>query len=466
MYFGNPESYEWYGKRCLLYIRVSTEEQARQGYSLAAQLEELEAFAKQFCMKVVGVFTDDGVTARKEVHKRKGLSNLLESVKQGVAEYVLFIKLDRWFRSVREYYRVQDILDEHNVNWKAILEDYDTTTTNGRLNLNIRLSIAQDESDRTGDRIRFVNDNRVKHGGAITGAYPMGLYSMGGKNGGEQKDGRVHINEQEAEIVRAIFECYAENGAVRPCVDRAMALTGQNVAYKTIKAMLTNKLYIGEYRDNPGYCQAIVDVQLFDTVQQMLAAKVNVRERKHEYVFSGLVRCPECGRKMVSWCQRDYKFGRDYYRYRCNRKYLDKACGNGFTPWENRIEKYLLSNIRKRMEDYLLGNEVMTKKEAPAKSNLDAIRRRLMRLQALYLEELIDLDAYREEYARLSGMIAEAKKPEHIENQGVDKIKSILETDFEAMYSTFTVREKNIFWSSFIKHIDAHNKDKFSVVFL
>lgn len=458
MHFGKPESYEWYGKSCLLYVRVSTEEQARKGYSLDAQLEELEAFAKQFCMKVVGVFTDDGVTARKEVHKRKGLASLLEHVKRDVADYVLFIKLDRWFRSVREYYRVQDILDAHNVNWKAILEDYDTTTTNGRLNLNIRLSIAQDESDRTGDRIRFVNDNRVKHGGAITGSYPIALYASNGK---------VLVNEQDAETVKEIFTCYLENGSIRPCIDKVFALTGRSLSYNTVRSMLKNRLYIGYYRGNPNYCEAIISEDVFNAVQTVLNSKVGARRTAREYVFSGLICCPLCGRKMASWCQYDYKFGREYFRYRCNHTWQDNACSNKFTPWEKRIEKFLLENIRDMMSAYLFKNTVKMKKQAPAKNNLDAIRKRMERLQTLYLEELIDLDAYREEYGRLSTMLQESKTAEKSAGpRNLDKIASILQTDFEVSYIALSAKERNLFWCSFIKQIVAYDKNNFEVVFL
>lgn len=201
MLYGKPQNYSWYRARVVLYIRVSTDEQARHGYSLGAQREALREFCDTFQCQIVAEYSDDGVSARKEIQRRPGLLRVLEAVKAGGVDYVLFIKLDRWFRSVREYYRVQDVLDAAGTNWKAILEDYDTSTTNGRLNLNIRLSVAQDESDRTADRIKFVFSERVKNGGAIFGSksLPYGL---------EVRDHRVQIVEDQAVIVRAFFDHY------------------------------------------------------------------------------------------------------------------------------------------------------------------------------------------------------------------------------------------------------------------
>ena len=102
-------------KRVALYIRVSTEEQARQGLSLDAQEQDLRNFAKRKGYSVVGLYVDDGASARKSPFKRKAFKRLLIDVEQGLVDRILFIKLDRWFRSVRDYYKAQDILDSHSV---------------------------------------------------------------------------------------------------------------------------------------------------------------------------------------------------------------------------------------------------------------------------------------------------------------------------------------------------------------
>ena len=81
-------------------------------------------------------------------------------MRAGKIDIVVFTKLDRWFRNIAEYYKVQEVLETHNVNWKTIHEDYDTSTASGRLKINIMLSVAQDEADRTSERIKAVFDSK------------------------------------------------------------------------------------------------------------------------------------------------------------------------------------------------------------------------------------------------------------------------------------------------------------------
>ena len=142
--------------RAALYIRVSTAEQKIHGLSLEAQRAELDRWAEQTGVQVVDHYADPGVSARKKASRRPGLQRMLSDVRAGKIDLIVFTKLDRWFRSVGEYYKVQEVLEQFHVDWKTTLEDYDTSTAAGRLKINIMLSVAQDEADRTGERIRVV----------------------------------------------------------------------------------------------------------------------------------------------------------------------------------------------------------------------------------------------------------------------------------------------------------------------
>ena len=102
-------------ERCAIYIRVSTAEQMMHGKSLEAQREYLEAYAREHNMVVAGVYADEGKTARKELKKRKAIHALLEDVKAGKIDVIIFWRLDRWFRNLSDFYKVQDILDEYHV---------------------------------------------------------------------------------------------------------------------------------------------------------------------------------------------------------------------------------------------------------------------------------------------------------------------------------------------------------------
>ena len=109
--------------RGALWERVSTEEQAKFGYSIKAQVEALEEHAGKNRIKIVDHYCDEGVSAGKPYTKRPEMVRLLEDVKAGKIDIIIFTRLDRWFRNVKEYFKVQEILEQHRVEWKAIFEE-------------------------------------------------------------------------------------------------------------------------------------------------------------------------------------------------------------------------------------------------------------------------------------------------------------------------------------------------------
>ena len=104
-------------KRCAIYIRVSTAEQRIEGWSLEAQEAGLRAEAEKKGWKVVGIYADEGKTARKRLKDRKAIHRLMDDVKAGLVDVILFKELDRWFRSISDFYKIQDILDVYGVEW-------------------------------------------------------------------------------------------------------------------------------------------------------------------------------------------------------------------------------------------------------------------------------------------------------------------------------------------------------------
>ena len=204
-------------ERVFLYVRVSTEEQAIHGLSIEAQLTALEAWAKEQGHKVIGVYTDAGISARKPAAKRPALQRLLADVQTGLGDLIVFTRLDRWFRNISEYYKVQEILEKYHVGWKTIQEDYDTTTASGRLKINIMLSVAQDEADRTGERIRFVHEDKVRRGEVISGKVPLG-YKI------EEK--KMVIDPETAPIAQDIFKQYTIIRSVRALREYTMKKHG------------------------------------------------------------------------------------------------------------------------------------------------------------------------------------------------------------------------------------------------
>ncbi|MDO4710907.1 MAG: recombinase family protein [Peptostreptococcaceae bacterium] len=246
--------------RAALYIRVSTDEQAKEGYSLDAQKKHLINYAKNNNFEIVDIYSDEGVSARKSYKKRREFVRLIADVQAGKIDIILFINLDRWFRNIADYYKIQEILDKYGVGWRATTEHYDTTTANGRLYVNIRLAIAQDEADRSGERIKFVFERKISDGEVVSGSLPLG-YKIENK--------RIVIDPEKAVIVRELFRNYIALGSKRAAMLKVQKDFGCKLSYSSVLAYFKNTLYVGKYRDNPTYCPPIVDQEVFDRVQKM-----------------------------------------------------------------------------------------------------------------------------------------------------------------------------------------------------
>ena len=196
--------------RIALYARVSTEEQSLRGLSIDAQLAALREWAGD---QAVGEYVDPGVSARIPIKKRPHLQRLLRDVEDGKIDLIAFTKLDRWTRNIREYYKAQDILDAHNVAWRAIHEDYETQTAAGRLKVNIMLAVAQDEADRTSERVKAVFDEKRRKGLTVNGHMPVGL---------QYNDGIVTPGP-DADRVRDMFDKYIASRSLRACAVASVA---------------------------------------------------------------------------------------------------------------------------------------------------------------------------------------------------------------------------------------------------
>ena len=297
--------------RVALYVRVSGEEQKVKGLSLEAQQERLEEYAKAQGWIITGVYVDAAKTARKNMHKRLGFQRMMESVKRDEVDILLFCRLDRWFRSVADYYKVMDVLNAHNCQWKTIDEEYDTTTANGRLYINVKLSIAQNEADICGERIDVVFDSKIEHGTVVSGRCPYG-YRVNSEK-------RLEICQEEAAIVRDAFDHYENNVSQRGTIRYILEKYGVKWCYMTFRRMLQENLYTGIYdrsgRRNENFAPPIITSQQFNRVQDLLKRNSRFAPSGKVYIFTSVLVCAECGHKMVG-----YKSA-DFYYYRCNQHF-------------------------------------------------------------------------------------------------------------------------------------------------
>jgi DNA invertase Pin-like site-specific DNA recombinase len=269
---------------CAIYTRKSSEEGLEQDFnSLDAQREACEAFIasqKREGWALIGEMYDDGGISGATM-ERPAFQRLLSDVSAGKINVVVVYKVDRLTRSLSDFAKIVDIFDEHAVSFVSVTQQFNTTSSMGRLTLNILLSFAQFEREVTGERIRDKIAASKKKG-----MWMGGLPSLGY----DVKDRRLVVNESEAETVRHIFRRYSELKSVRELkedLDGAGIVSkvrtasdgsqygGQSLARGALYLMLQNRIYRGEIvhkgKSYPGEHEAIVNETLWDKVQAILS---------------------------------------------------------------------------------------------------------------------------------------------------------------------------------------------------
>lgn len=429
-----------------LYIRVSGQEQAIKGLSLEAQQEDLEEYARERGWVIVGVYIDAAKTARKRLGKRTNFLRMLEDVKQDKVDLILFTRLDRWFRSVADYYKVMEILDAHKCGWLTTQEQYDTTTAGGRLYINLRLSIAQNEADLCGERIGVVLDSKVKHGTVVSGKIPFG-YRIN-----EEK--RLEVVPQDAAIILDAFEHYRSTVSVRATAAYIRQTYGLNWDNVRCRRNLCQTLYIGHYesngRVNPNFCPPIVPRDLYDDVQKLLSNNTKANPTGRVFLFTSLLICAECGHRLAG-----IHTGYGAY-YRCRTYTERKTCPHKKHIKEEAVEEWLFSFLGSELEKQRLEWEVKETQRKQAAASLDraAIRRKLSRLKELYVNEMIDLEEYRRDYELYTAQLAERTAPAAEEERpNFEAVEAILASGFRKIYDGLEREEKRTLWRSVIKEI-------------
>lgn len=438
-----------------LYSRVSTEEQALHGYSIEKQIHDLKEYAKNHNYIIVDIYTDEGISARKNFNKRKEFIRLLEDVRQKKFELILFTKLDRWFRNISDYYKVQDILEKYNVNWKTIYENYDTSTSSGRLHINIMLSVAQDEADKTSERIKKVFESKIEKGEAITGIQPFGYKIV---------DKKVVIDEEKADIVRDLFNYYEASRSIHATYKYYMQTYHDKCSYSKIASIFRKEIYIGKYKDNSNYCEAIITKEQFERVQALPHSSF-VRENSTNriYIFSSLVTCKECNHKMNGMLQRTTKS--EYYAYRCRRAASYHLCTHRKSIREDIIESYLIDNLETLVKEYVINVELAEKQKKAKQNSIDksAIKRKLSKLKELYVNDLINLEEYKVDYAKYQELLKEADTEQ--KQRDLSALKEFINSDYQQLYADLTRKEKQIFWREVVSEIVIDEENCISIFF-
>jgi site-specific DNA recombinase len=280
-------------RRCAVYTRKSSEEGLEQAFnSLHAQREACEAYIKSQAhegWKLVKTAYDDGGLSGGSM-ERPALQRLLAEVAAGRINVIVVYKVDRLTRSLADFARIVETLDDQGASFVSITQQFNTTTSMGRLTLNVLLSFAQFEREVTGERIRDKITASKRKGMWMGGSLPLGYYV---------KDRELIVNEAEAKTVREIFEAYVRLGTIPGVQDdlrqrgilskrwtssKGRTWGGVNFGRGPLYWLLRNPVYVGQVAHKgqvyEGRQQAIVDRTLWEQAQELLSTKSSAREHR------------------------------------------------------------------------------------------------------------------------------------------------------------------------------------------
>jgi len=432
-----------------LYERVSTEEQAQRGFSIDAQIANLEEYCKKNKMKIVDHYTDEGISGAKPPLRRPSLKRLLEDVEAGKIDMILFTKLDRWFRSVPEYFKVQEILDRHRVEWKAIHEDYDTTTANGRMAITIFMAIAQNEREKGAERVKAVLENKRRNKEACFGgqAVPFGYK--------KQKDGdgvmRLIKDPETRQACQDFWDIMIKYNNLNMAIRHMGHMYGISKDWKSWRRMTQSDFYCGVHRGVADYCDPYVSVEDFLRLQETKPQKATASGSV--YLFRGLMRCPECGHKL---CGDSNKKSYGVYKsYRCTIRC--RGCSFKKSVAEKKLEKYLLDNLEDYLRKDIARVELEQRQPKPKpKTDVTKLKEKRRRLTVAYMAGNVPDDEYLRDDAELKKLIERAEAEAPPKPRDAAPLREVLEMDFKEVYTALTEDERQAFWSRIIKEIEVN----------
>lgn len=448
------------------YCRVSTDEQVKFGFSIDAQKDALIKYCKENNYKYE-LYIDEGISASSM--KRPALQSMLSKLK--VFDMVLFTKLDRLSRNVLDANNINKMLIENKCTMKAIDEDdIDTSTADGTFMFNLKVSLAQREIEKTSERIKFVFKNKREKGEITCGTKKYGYDIV---------DKKYTVNEQEAENLRNLYKYFISvNGNLKETYSYFIKhFEGKGM--DALSNYLKETAFIGKYKlyrkdiylEN--YIPAIMDIDLWNKVQTLRKKKTVSRKQTIDDIFSGLLFCKECGSRLSK--KTDNRCKNIIIRYVCDTSYrckpgtTEKKCHNKTSIRELNIEEYLLENIKKEAKQFIIKCKPTNKPKKITNNTqkINALKHKLDKLKELFINDLIDIEAYQKDYNKYKNEITELSNTAPIEfNKDFTNLEQLLNLDIIGIYSKLSIPEKKHFWLSLIDKIYIENGEIKEITFL
>lgn len=301
-----------------LYIRVSTEDQAREGFSLPEQEKRLRAMCEYKGYEIYKVYEDAGISA-KTGNTRPAFEELLEDIKDKKCNTIVVLKLDRLTRSVFDWEKIIRFLEENNAYLDCANDDINTTNANGKMISRILTSVSQNEIERTSERTKIGLAGAIKEG-HIPHKAPFGY---------KRVDKILVPDESTKDDIIRIFNLYHEGNSyqtISNIYNKEEVMGKTNWKDSTILKILSNEIYKGDFvhgkrTNNPTYYENVVEPivtkKLWEECQVQKKRNSRNYKRDKDYLFLQKLKCPKCQRILGGNATRK-KNGNVYYYYQCH----------------------------------------------------------------------------------------------------------------------------------------------------
>ena len=384
-------------KVCGLYMRVSTEDQAREGFSLPEQKERLEAYCKFKGFVIKDYYTDAGISA-KTGNYRPEFERLKEDIKSKKINTIIALKQDRITRSIFDWEELMRFLEENDAYLDCVNDDINTTNANGKMVSRILMSVSQQEIERTSERTKVGLAGAIKQG-HIPHQAPLGY---------KHENKKLVIDHLTKDVVIRIFELYHKGMSyqkISTLFNKEQVLGKTNWRDSSIVAILENEIYKGDFvhgkrTKHPTYyenvVEPIVSKEMWEECQVQKKKNSKSYQRTLTYLFLQKLRCPKCNR-ILGGKATQKKNGNIYYYYYCH------DCKINFK--ESLVEEYFNDFVNELVEYDSVVNQfflpmIKQKFDEPQeelKKDINKQKDKLERIKRAYINGVFSLEEYNNE---------------------------------------------------------------------
>ena len=381
-------------KVCGLYMRVSTEDQAREGFSLPEQKERLEAYCKFKGFVIKDYYTDAGISA-KTGNYRPEFERLKEDIKSKKINTIIALKQDRITRSIFDWEELMRFLEENDAYLDCVNDDINTTNANGKMVSRILMSVSQQEIERTSERTKVGLAGAIKQG-HIPHQAPLGY---------KHENKKLVIDHLTKDVVIRIFELYHKGMSyqkISTLFNKEQVLGKTNWRDSSIVAILENEIYKGDFvhgkrTKHPTYyenvVEPIVSKEMWEECQVQKKKNSKSYQRTLTYLFLQKLRCPKCNR-ILGGKATQKKNGNIYYYYYCH------DCKINFK--ESLVEEYFNDFVNELVEYDSVVNQfflpmIKQKFDEPQeelKKDINKQKDKLERIKRAYIDGVFSLEEY------------------------------------------------------------------------